>query len=254
MISKAIATDASNSFPWQSDPLVSLDTCRDLGIKEKLPVDLSTVKVWSYNFLNQIKSISTYWQIKRFIKPLCSCCASQNGLSHRDVKIRVNVCTFPPEHRTLLDLDKIKIIPNSPNFECSTLYTVWQMLNLNSLKIVCSHVGFAINTNPKCYEDFFLSDWHSDCLTILHSWQGKSTDNNSDWLIMIFTQQSMPFSKQVKYTESLTFFHVRSEKNLLNELLLCINSFLLKTKSYVLQKSYLSFVLFQVHLCLYTRN
>lgn len=71
---------------------------------------------------------------------------------------------------------------------------------------------------------------------------------------MIFTQQSIPFSKQVKYTESFMFFRVSSEKNLPNELLLFINSFLLKTKSYILRKGYLSFVLFQVYWGICTRN
>lgn len=44
VISKAIATDSSNSLPWQADPLVCLDACRDLKTN---PVNCYTECVWN---------------------------------------------------------------------------------------------------------------------------------------------------------------------------------------------------------------
>lgn len=75
----------------------------------------------------------------------------------------MDVCTFPPKDWTLLDLDKINMYYIKES-KCHDAKAFILLVDAKSQAL-----SSAANTNPKCDEDFLLSNWHPDRLTILHS-------------------------------------------------------------------------------------
>lgn len=99
MVSEAVAADASDALSVQADSLVRLDPCGNLKTTQYFQTQLE-------NILGRRRQAAcqTYRQVERLIKALRPGCPSKDGLCHRDMKVRVDVRSVPPEHWTFLDL------------------------------------------------------------------------------------------------------------------------------------------------------